>query len=122
MPATTWIRLMGIEFSARYGALPEEARHPVHYVIDVEARYPQGDGWPERGLSAVIDYRIVQGLLRDILDEGGQGTLEYLAHRLAEAVLELPLVEEVRLTLRKPSPPLDAPTRCAEIEVHASHA
>ena len=120
MARSTWIRLQGLEFTGRHCVLPGEEHRPTRFLVDLEVRGVPTESWPGPGLEHCLDYRRLEALAREALTTPSQNTLESLAHQLADRIAALEGVEEYRVRICKPSPPLETPTRSAEVEVHGA--
>jgi 7,8-dihydroneopterin aldolase/epimerase/oxygenase len=111
--ATDVVTLKAMRFHARIGVLPHEAE--IAQSIEVDASL-----WVKRHrgqLSAkdIVDYRRVYDLVAEVLTAGHIGFLEEAGERIAERALSLPLVERVRIAVRKPNVALPGPLAYAEV-------
>ncbi len=107
------VTLKAMRFHARIGVLPHEAE--IAQSIEVDASL-----WVRRSagqISAkdIVDYRRVYDLVAEVLTTGHIRFLEEAGERIAEQALSLPLVERVRIAVRKPNVALPGPLAYAEV-------
>lgn len=119
---TDVVTLKAMRFHARIGVLPHEAE--IAQSIEVDASL-----WvrrePDRNhISAkdIIDYRRVYDLVTDVVTTGHINFLEEVGERIAERALQLPLVERVRIAVRKPNVALPGPLAYAEVALERERA
>jgi dihydroneopterin aldolase len=114
------VTLKAMRFHARIGVLPHEAE--IAQSIEVDASL-----WVRRSsthLTAkdIVDYRRVYDLVADVVTHGHISFLEEVGERIAERALQLPLVERVRIAVRKPNVALPGPLAYAEVVVERERA
>jgi dihydroneopterin aldolase len=107
------VTLKGMRFHARIGVLPHEAE--IAQSIEVDASL-----WVRRSAERptardIVDYRRVYDLVAEVVTHGHTNFLEEVGERIAERALELPLVERVRIAVRKPNVALPGPLAYAEV-------
>jgi len=107
------VTLKAMRFHARIGVLPHEAE--IAQSIEVDASL-----WVRRAGAPVttrdiVDYRRVYDLVADVVTGGHINFLEEVGERIAERALEVPLVERVRIAVRKPNVALPGPLSYAEV-------
>jgi dihydroneopterin aldolase len=112
-PTCDVVTLKAMRFHARIGVLPHEAE--IAQSIEVDASL-----WVRREsgqLSArdIVDYRRVYDLVAEIVTTGHTNFLEEVGERIAERALSLPLVERVRIAVRKPTVAMPGPLAYAEV-------
>jgi dihydroneopterin aldolase len=117
---TDVVTLKGMRFHARIGVLPHEAE--IAQSIEVDASL-----WVRRGgtrLTArdIVDYRRVYEIVAEVVTGGHTNFLEEVGERIAEAALQLPLVERVRIAVRKPNVVLPGPLAYAEVALERARA
>ena len=120
MTLTTYkIRLQGIRFRARHGALRAERDLPRDFVVDVTVELPVTALPRTDSLSRVFDYEKIAQI---VVDEGTQKTyklLETLGQHLAERILEETPAVEVTIQVRKFAPPTTASVDAFTVEISA---
>ena len=104
---TDVVTLKGMRFHARIGVLPHEAE--IAQSIEVDASL-----WVRRSGSRltskdIVDYRRVYEIVAEVVTGGHTNFLEEVGERIAEHALQLPLVERVRIAVRKPTDVLPGP-------------
>jgi len=107
------VTLKAMRFHARIGVLPHEAE--IAQSIEVDASL-----WVRRSeapLTArdIVDYRRVYDLVAEVVTHGHISFLEEVGERIADRALQLPLVERVRIAVRKPNVALPGPLAYAEV-------
>lgn len=111
--ASDVVTLKAMRFHARIGVLPHEAE--IAQSIEVDASlWVRRSGAP---LSAkdILDYRHVYDMVAEVVTTGHISFLEEVGERIAERALKLPLVEKVRIAVRKPNVALPGPLAYAEV-------
>lgn len=103
------IRLTGVRATGHHGVFEDERRDGQEFVVDVVVRLPLTSAATTDDLTQTVHYgelaeQIVAAVERDPVD-----LLEALAERIARLVLERPIVEEVEVTVHKPSAPIAVP-------------
>ncbi len=117
---TDVVTLKGMRFHARIGVLPHEAE--IAQSIEVDASL-----WVRRSgtrLTAkdIVDYRSVYEIVAEVVTGGHTNFLEEVGERIAEHALQLPLVERVRIAVRKPNVVLPGPLAYAEVALERARA
>src|SRR3954471_11595710 len=107
------VTLKAMRFHARIGVLPHEAE--IAQSIEVDASL-----WVSRGETPltskdIVDYRRVYELVAEVVEGGHTNFLEEVGERIADHALQLPLVQRVRIAVRKPNVVLPGPLSCAEV-------
>jgi dihydroneopterin aldolase len=117
---TDVVTLKAMRFHARIGVLPHEAE--IAQSIEVDASL-----WVKRGaarltIKDIVDYRRVYELVAEVVTQGHTSFLEEVGERIAERALQLPLVERVRIAVRKPNVALPGPLAYAEVALERERA
>ena len=107
------VTLKGMRFHARIGVLPHEAE--IAQSIEVDASL-----WVKRrssrlSASDIVDYRRVYEVVEEVVTDGHTQFLEEVCERIADGALAMPLVEKVRISVRKPNVALPGPLAYAEV-------
>lgn len=118
--ATDVVTLKAMRFHARIGVLPHETE--IAQSIEVDASL-----WVRRTearltASDIVDYRRLYDLVADVVTHGHTNFLEEVGERIAGRALELPLVERVRIAVRKPNAALPGPLAYAEVALERERA
>lgn len=114
------VTLKAMRFHARIGVLPHEAE--IAQSIEVDASL-----WVRRTSAQVtakdiVDYRRVYDLVAEVVTHGHISFLEEVGERIADRALQLPLVERVRIAVRKPNVALPGPLAYAEVSLERERA
>lgn len=117
---TDVVTLKAMRFHARIGVLPHEAE--ISQSIEVDASL-----WVRRSpkkptAKDIVDYRRVYDLVAEVVTGGHTRFLEEVGERIAGKALELPLVEKVRIAVRKPNVALPGPLAYAEVALERVRA
>lgn len=107
------VTLRGLRFHTLIGILPHERelRQPVEVDVSV---------WPhfaEPSAGQLFDYRLLYGMVADVIREGPIDYLEGLVGAVAERVMATGHAHRVRVAARKPNVMLGGPVECAEVAV-----
>jgi dihydroneopterin aldolase len=102
------IILEGMVFHGRHGTLPAERELGQPFVVDVELGLDLRPAGLSDDLTKTVDYGEVHRLARQVVEGEPAGLTETVAERIADATLEEhPLVEVVRVKVKKPNVRLD---------------
>ena len=102
------IILEGMVFHGRHGTLPAERELGQPFVVDVELGLDLRPAGISDDLAKTVDYGEVHRLARQVVEGDPVGLTETVAERIADATLEEhPLVEVVRVKVKKPNVRLD---------------
>ena len=108
------IEIRGLELLLYCGVLPEEQARcqPFLFDVDLSAAGASDD------LEQTVNYGALIDQLNPVLPGERFQLLERLALRMAELVLEYPLVDEVTVTLAKLRPPVAAHVDTTGVSIH----
>ena len=114
------VTLKAMRFHARIGVLPHEAE--IAQPIEVDASL-----WVRRTSGPltqkdIVDYRRVYDLVADVVTHGHISFLEEVGELIADRALQLPLVERVKISVRKPNVALPGPLAYAEVALERERA
>jgi len=102
-----------LRLHARIGVLPHEAEIAQSIEVDASLWVRRSSGRPTA--NDIVDYRRVYDLVADVVTRGHTSFLEEVGERIAARALELPLVDRVRIAVRKPNVALPGPLAYAEV-------
>lgn len=119
-PQTDVVTLKAMRFHARIGVLPHEAE--IAQSIEVDASLWVRRGGAKPTTKDIVDYRRVYDLVADVVTRGHINFLEEVGERIAERALQVPLVERVRIAVRKPNVALPGPLAYAEVALERERA
>ena len=114
------VTLKAMRFHARIGVLPHEAE--IAQSIEVDASlWVRRTGGPLTPKD-IVDYRRVYDLVADVVTHGHISFLEEVCELIAERALQLPLVDKVKIAVRKPNVALPGPLAYAEVALERERA
>jgi dihydroneopterin aldolase len=117
---TDVVTLKGMRFHARIGVLPHEAE--IAQSIEVDASLWVRRSGAKATVKDIVDYRRVYELVAEVITKGHTAFLEEAGERIASKALELPLVQRVRIAIRKPNVALPGPLAYAEVALERERA
>ena len=117
---TDVVTLKAMRFHARIGVLPHESEIAQSIEVDASLWVQRGSGRPSA--SDIVDYRRVYDLVAEVVTHGHINFLEEVGERIADRALQLPLVERVRIAVRKPNVALPGPLAYAEVALERERA
>lgn len=119
---TDVVTLKAMRFHARIGVLPHEAEIAQSIEVDASLWVRRERDGNHLSAKDIIDYRRVYDLVADVVTTGHINFLEEVGERIAERALQLPLVERVRIAVRKPNVALPGPLAYAEVALERERA
>jgi len=119
-PQTDVVTLKAMRFHARIGVLPHEAE--IAQSIEVDASLWVRRGGMKPTTKDIVDYRRVYDLVAEVVTRGHINFLEEVGELIAERALQVPLVERVRIAVRKPNVALPGPLAYAEVALERERA
>lgn len=114
------IRLYGITVYGRHGVSAAEREVGRPFEVDVELAADLSSAAEKDDLAATVDYGAICELVRRVNEAGPYLLLEAFAGRIAKEVMEGFAVDEVRVRVRKPHPPVGMIVGAAEVEIRRS--
>lgn len=114
------VTLKAMRFHARIGVLPHEAE--IAQSIEVDASLWVSRSGTRLTTADIVDYRRVYELVADVVTSGHTHFLEEVGERIAERALALPLVDKVRIAVRKPNVVMPGPLAYAEVALERERA
>jgi dihydroneopterin aldolase len=111
------IRIDGLRVPMRIGVKDEERSEPRQIVIDVEIRTDTSLAGKSDDLKDTVDYGRTISQIVDSVAHEHVHLLEHLAERIAELVLNTPLVESVAVEVRKDNPPVEADVDAVTVRI-----
>ena len=112
------IIVKGIQFHGYHGVAEAERQLGQKYEIDLELMTDLSAAGQTDDLTHTIDYAQVVQRVIEIGTQGSFQLFEALAERMADAILAQFWVEEVRITVKKLSPPIEPRLTYAGVEIH----
>lgn len=114
------VTLKAMRFHARIGVLPHEAEIAQSIEVDASLWVRRSDA--QITAKNIVDYRRVYDLVAEVVTDGHISFLEEVAERIADRALQLPVVERVRIAVRKPNVALPGPLAYAEVSLERERA
>jgi dihydroneopterin aldolase len=112
------VALRGLRVRGRHGCLPAERELGQEFVVDVVLGLDTRPAAAEDDLSRTVDYGALAGRLVDLVEGPPVNLVETLAERLASICLDHKSVEEVEVTVHKPSAPMPYPFDDVAVTIH----
>lgn len=103
------ITITGIRGFGRHGVFEHERIDGQEFVVDVELTINATRAAATDDLVHSVDYGHVARLAHEAIVGDAVNLIETLAARIADAVVDLPGVLAVRVTVHKPSAPIPVP-------------
>jgi dihydroneopterin aldolase len=100
------IVLKGMQFYGFHGANPEEQTLGQSYLVDLAVELDLSKPGETDRLSDTISYTHLYRTVKAVLEGESKNLLEAIAHSIALRVLEAFPVTAVRVTVKKPHPPI----------------
>ena len=112
------IILRDIQFHGYHGVAEAERQLGQKYEIDLELMTDLSAAGKTDDLTDTIDYAQVVQRVIEIGTQGSFQLFEALAETIAESILAQFQIEEVRITVKKLSPPIAPTLTYAGVEIH----
>lgn len=114
------ISVRGLRVFAHHGVLDSERLRGQDFLIDVTAHLDTSGAAAADDLTLTLDYGELAAAVGRRVREERWNLIETVAQRVAELVLENPLVERVEVTVRKPDAPVPEQLREAAVSITRS--
>ena len=114
------VALRGLRARGRHGCLPAERELGQEFVVDVVLGLDMRPAAAQDDLSRTVDYGTLAGRLVSLIEGPPVNLIETLAERLAADCLDHENVEEVEVTVHKPSAPIPYPFADVTVTIHRS--
>jgi dihydroneopterin aldolase len=112
------IELLGLRARGRHGCLPPERELGQEFVVDVRLGLNLRPAAARDDLSRTVDYGRLAARLVAVVEGDPVDLIETLAERLAGVCLEDGKVEEVAVTVHKPSAPIAVAFSDVAVSIH----
>lgn len=112
------IILKGIRFHGYHGVAEAERQLGQKYEIDLELMTDLSDAGKTDDLTRTINYAEVVQLAIKIGTQGSFQLFEALAETIAETILAKFQIEEIQITVKKLTPPIEPRLTYAGVEIH----
>ncbi len=115
---TDRILLTGMEFYGYHGCLSEERRTGQTFLVDLEMYLDLQPAGDSDALEDTVNYAEVFEEVRRIVEGEPRKLIESVAEAISRRLLEnFPKLERVRVTLHKPSAPIEGKFRDAAVSI-----
>jgi 7,8-dihydroneopterin aldolase/epimerase/oxygenase len=115
---TDRIVLAGMAFDARHGVNDSEKSQAQRFEVDVELRLGTRRAGASDELARTVDYRLVYGAVKRVLEGPSVDLIERLAETIARDVLAADeRIRKVVVRVRKPDVQLGGPLDYAGVEI-----
>lgn len=121
-PGGAVVELRGLRVVATHGVLAEERARPQPFELDLDVELAGGAAAASDRLDDTVDYATVVAAATAAATGPPRQLLEALAADVADAVLDLPGVAAVTVTVRKLRPPVPADLRSAGVRIRRTAA
>lgn len=111
------IELSGLRFYGHHGVKKEEKTLGQWFEIDLTLWGDFSVAGQSDKLAHTLDYDQVFSLTRKIVEGQAVNLLEHLASKIMKALLPLPLVDKVRVKVKKLQPPLPGYVQAIGVEM-----
>lgn len=110
------LTLAGLQYHANHGYYPKERKEGNDFEVDLIFRADLQAAAADDDLSKTIDYQQAEKIVQEVMKGTPMKLIETLATKIGEALFDhFSNVEELEVHLRKLNPPLETPTRYAQI-------
>lgn len=118
MPVNDIIRIKNASFYAYHGVDSDEQNLGGKFEIDVELHGDFSEVFSSDNLKNTIDYEAVYGFIRKVVTQKKYYLLETLAKTIAKELMkEFPLIQKIKVNVRKPHPPVKGVVDYVEVEI-----
>lgn len=112
------IKITDLEVFANHGVFPEENVLGQKFLICVDLHVDARKAGQTDNLEDSVNYGEVCHLINRVMKESTFKLIERVAEVLAQAILdEFPLVQGLRVEVKKPWAPIGLPVGCVSVEI-----
>ncbi len=112
------IRLKNMIFYAHHGYYEAERELGQKFEVDIEIQCDFKQAAQSDDLKKTMDYRKIYDISKEIFENSKFKLIETVAERMANKLLRLPGIDNVRIRVRKPHVPLNGLLDYVEIELY----
>lgn len=118
MPSQDIIRIKNASFYAYHGVASDEQNLGGKFEIDVEVHGDFSAAFSTDNLKQTVDYEAVYSFIQKTVTQKKYYLLETLANTIAKGLgQQFPIIHKVKVTVRKPHPPVKGVVDYVEVEV-----
>ena len=115
--------LTGLEVFGRHGCSAEERKYTQPFIVDAELYFDISKAAATDDLADTIDYVAVLADIKAIVEGTSRNLIETVAQEIAAVLLSnYPILDAVKIILRKPAPPVREKFSGAAVEIFRSRA
>ena len=114
---TTKIRLNNIQLYGWHGVSDDEKRIGQEFEVDVEILLNLTSSIASDDIKKTVDYSELYRFIVSKFSEKKYNLIETLAHNITMSILKEFLVKSCKVSIRKPSAPIDGILDTVEVEV-----
>lgn len=114
------IRLKGLTGFGYHGVLESEQRDGQEFSVDLELSLQLSPAGNSDDLSLTVDYSEVAAIAVEIVETERFQLIEALAERIAQRLLETYAIDQIRVTVHKPSAPITVKFQDVQVEIMRS--
>jgi len=112
------IELLGMQFVAFHGVLPEEKENGNLFLVDFRCHYPIGKAADSDNLEDTLDYGSIHHIVAEQMSIPSN-LLENVAGRIADSIVaHYPDLEWFEVAVSKQAPPVDGRAEWSRVIVH----
>ena len=98
--------------------MPQERVTGADFVVSVKVKYPLQNAVKSDDVRDTINYAKIFEIINKEMQKPSN-LLEHVAGRIGESIVnQMPMTEEVFVTVEKVNPPMGADLDCAMVELH----
>jgi dihydroneopterin aldolase len=102
--------LVGIKALGKHGVFPDEKVNPQDFIVDAVVFLDTKEAGQTDNLEETVSYDEIAQVIYNEIQGPSVNLIETLAERIAQTILKnFPLINEIEITLHKPSAPLSVP-------------
>ena len=111
------LRLTGLQFFGRHGTEDWEKTTGRRFIVDVELKTDFTSATRGDRLEDAMDYRIVYGRAKHVVESESHNLIERIAWRLLDEMFQTFPVGAVRIKVAKPEAPIGGLNQAVEFEL-----
>jgi dihydroneopterin aldolase len=116
------LTLMGLRAMAHHGVFEQERVNGQEFVIDVTVWLDTHAAAASDDLAQTVHYGVLAREVVDCVEREPVDLIETVAERIASVALAHPAVHRTRVTLHKPSAPIEVPFDDVSITIERARA
>src|SRR5579864_8777912 len=110
-----------MSFQGRHGVREAERAQPQEFKVDIEVECDLTEAGLTDRLAHTVDYTKIRAVAKEVIEGESAQLIETLASRIADQVLQMPLVQAVSVRIAK-RPASMHPIVAAAVRINRTHA